>query len=205
MSYILGFFAADGSMLKNNRGACFIEFKICDLDLLEKIREALRSNHKISKIISNNKKWKNIYRLQIGSKDIFKDLEKIGFSQAKTKNLNFPTIPNEYLSDFIRGYFDGDGCISYGYYKTKGRSKKKFIFSTRFTCGDERFLKTLQNHLSLKLNGGFIVSKERGYELVYSHKDSLALFDVMYNNIPRCIFLDRKYQKFKKIQQILRS
>jgi len=26
MAYVLGFFAADGSMVKNKRGACFIEF-----------------------------------------------------------------------------------------------------------------------------------------------------------------------------------
>ncbi len=205
MSYVLGFFAADGSMLQNNRGACFIDFKICDLELLEKIKKSLESNHKISKILAKNKNWKNIYRLQIGSKDIFKDLEKIGFYQAKTKNLNFPKIPREFFGDFVRGYFDGDGCISYGYYSVKDRDKKKFIFSVRFTCGDKSFLEILKNHLKDKLQGGFIVNKERGYELVYSHKDSLALFDIMYNNVSRCIFLERKYEKFKKIQRILRK
>lgn len=204
MSYVLGFFAADGCMIRNKRSACFIEFKICDLELLENIKQALGSDHKISKRVVKNKKWKNIYRLQIGSKEIFQDLEKIGFTQAKTKNLKFPEVPKEYIGDFIRGYFDGDGCISYGYYKTKDRKENKFTFSTRFTCGDKKFLVSLKDKLSLDLKGGFIVKKERGYELVYSHKDSLALFDILYNNIPRCIFLERKYSKFKEIHKILK-
>lgn len=204
MSYVLGFFAADGSMLKNNRGACFIEFKICDLDILKNIKKVLSSEHKISYIVPKNKKWQNTYRLQIGSKEIFKDLEKIGFTQAKTKNLTFPSIPKEYLGDFIRGYFDGDGCVSYGFYSIKNRKNKRFIFSSRFTCADKNFLDILKSKMSDKLKGGFIVKKERGYELVYSHKDSLALFDILYNNVPRCLFLDRKYKKFKEIQRILK-
>jgi len=26
--------------------------------------------------------------------------------------VEFPDVPKEYLPDFIRGYFDGDGCIT---------------------------------------------------------------------------------------------
>ena len=32
------------------------------------------------------------------------------------------------------------------------------------------------------MRGGFIQNKERGYELVFSHKDGLALYRLMYNN-----------------------
>ena len=48
MAYVLGFFAADGNMIKNKRGAHFIEFQITDKNLLEKIRELLGSNQKIA-------------------------------------------------------------------------------------------------------------------------------------------------------------
>lgn len=47
MAYILGFFCADGSMIRNKRGAHFIDFQITDGDLLFKIRKAFGSNHKI--------------------------------------------------------------------------------------------------------------------------------------------------------------
>ncbi|PIP28260.1 MAG: hypothetical protein COX29_02045 [Candidatus Moranbacteria bacterium CG23_combo_of_CG06-09_8_20_14_all_35_22] len=48
MAYVLGFFAADGCMIKNNRGAYFIEFQITDKDILLKIKKLLGSNHKIT-------------------------------------------------------------------------------------------------------------------------------------------------------------
>ena len=48
MAYVLGFFAADGCMIKNKRGAHFIEFHITDKNLLFAIRAAMRSNHKIA-------------------------------------------------------------------------------------------------------------------------------------------------------------
>ena len=48
MAYVLGFFAADGNMIINKRGAHFIEFQINDLELLKNIRRALNSDHKIT-------------------------------------------------------------------------------------------------------------------------------------------------------------
>jgi len=71
MAYVLGFFAADGSMVKNKRGAHFIDFHINDGELLDKIRLTLDSNHKISIQDGRNKNWKSCYRLQIGSKEIY--------------------------------------------------------------------------------------------------------------------------------------
>ncbi len=64
MAYILGFFAADGNMLKNKRGAHFIEFNTVDKELLEKIKKTLRSDHKIS-ARRRSEKWATCYRLQI--------------------------------------------------------------------------------------------------------------------------------------------
>lgn len=48
MAYVIGFFTADGCMIRNKRGAHFIEFQITDKDILIKIRKVLQSNHKIS-------------------------------------------------------------------------------------------------------------------------------------------------------------
>lgn len=63
MAYILGFFAADGSMYQTNRGTHFIEFQITDGDLLKEIQVLLGSNHKIT-IRQRDSRWKLIYRLQ---------------------------------------------------------------------------------------------------------------------------------------------
>ena len=89
MAYVLGFFIADGNMIKNKRGAYFISIEITDKDILEKIREVIGSNHKISirKEIENHKER---YRLQIGSKEMFNDLLKLGVVPNKSKVIELP-------------------------------------------------------------------------------------------------------------------
>ena len=65
MAYVLGFFAADGSMIRNKRGAHFIEFTITDRIVLEIIRKAVGSTHKIQKR-NRNKGIKNIWKTHFG-------------------------------------------------------------------------------------------------------------------------------------------
>lgn len=202
MAYVLGFFAADGSMIRNNRGAHFIEFQITDLDILNKIRKAFRSEHKISSRKKNNR-CKVAYRLQIGSKEMFEDLADLGFTQAKTKVIRMPEIQDQYKSDFIRGYFDGDGHVSFGSYKTKDRKNPRTILQAGFTSGSKEFLEDLKKSLEEKNIKSFISEKKKegknyGYALILSHKSSLALYELMYNNGNCSIYLERKKVKFRK-------
>lgn len=135
MAYVLGFFAADGSMYRTKRGTHFIEFQITDRNLLYEIRKILGSNHKIS-IRNRGEGYKTIYRLQIGSKGIFNDLSAHGFTQNKSKIMRLPALlPQKYLAHFIRGYFDGDGNVHFGIYMRKVRKTQTQSFTTRFTSG----------------------------------------------------------------------
>src|SRR2546426_365306 len=113
MAYVLGYFAADGAMIKNNRGAHFIEFHSTDKILITNLRRVLKSNHHIGIRNRNavNKNWKTAYRLQIGSIKAYNDLRAHGFSQNKSKTMLFPAVPAKYFGDFVRGYFDGDGNV----------------------------------------------------------------------------------------------
>ena len=49
MAYVLGFFAADGSMYKKSHGGHYIEFQITDGDLVKKIRRLLGSDNSINR------------------------------------------------------------------------------------------------------------------------------------------------------------
>ena len=127
MAYVLGFFTADGSMIKNKRGAHFIEFQITDRDLLFKIRKTLGSEHKIA-TRKRNGNWKTIYRLQIGSGEMFNDLLALGMLPRKSKIISLPEIPDKYFFDFLRGCFDGDGCF-YSYWDKRWRSSYMFYLT----------------------------------------------------------------------------
>ena len=185
MAYVLGFFAADGSMVRNNRGAHFIEFNITDRIVLEHIQRVTGSNHALTERKGDsraNPNWKPIYRLQIGSKSWFNDLVVLGLTQNKSKTLIFPPVPPEYLGPFVRGYFDGDGCVYFKQHWSAERERMIWIFLSMFTSGSKSFLESLHTRLKLYgVVGGRISKKERGYDLVFSRNDSLALYRLMYN------------------------
>jgi len=203
MAYVLGFFTADGNMIRNKRGAYFIEFEITDKNLLYKIRELLGSDHKIAERKRDNK-WKKSYRLQIGSKEIFDDLLKLGLTPNKSKTIELPEIPKEYFSDFVRGYFDGDGCVTVCHYIRKDRHNKKCIkILSGFTSGSEKFLKSLYLRLKIFANiiGGSLY-ENRGYRLFFSDEDTRKLYNFMYNG-KNDLSLCRKKDKFEKYFKIV--
>lgn len=200
MAYVLGFFAADGCMIKNKREAHFIEFGITDLDLLENIRKELDSNHQITVRASSRKNWKESYRLQIGCKEMFYDLLKIGFTPVKSKTLEMPKVPTIYLKDFVRGYFDGDGNVTITEYKRADRKNKMFkTILSGFTCGSKSFLEDL--HFILKkvanMKGGTLNFGSNAYRLYFSVNDTRCLYGFMYNNLMSELYLKRKKRVFE--------
>lgn len=175
MAYVLGFFTADGNMIKNKRGACFIEFYGTDRDIIEKIKILLNSNHKIGvrHMEKINENWKTAYRLQIGSKIIFGDLLKLGLTPNKSLTLKIPTVPKEFFSHFVRGYFDGDGHVSASEYQKKDRKNKSRVIITGFTSGSKQFLEELKQALDkYKIIKGGTLFCSQGYRLCFSAKNS---------------------------------
>ena len=207
MAYVLGFFAADGNMIKNRRGAHFIAFYSNDRKLLEAMKAALGSNHKIGERIYKSEKKATSFQLQLGSREIFDDLLRIGMSPAKSLTLRLPRVPDTYFRDFVRGYFDGDGCVYFKKHHVKDRKKMRWVFSSRFTSGSRTFLDSFHERLrSYGLKKGFVTCKKlgRGFDLVFSHNDSVALFHLMYDTMPDSgLYLVRKFKKFAKALQTL--
>ena len=197
MAYVLGFFAADGCMTQNKRGGHFIEFHITDKDILEKMQLVLGSDHKIS-VRKRNDAWKKAYRLQIGSKEMFQDLLKLGMTPQKSSTLNFPQVPKGYLADFVRGYFDGDGNVYANRYQRKGRKKLSRTLLTGFTSGSRDFLEELDKNLKEKAGilGGSLFSRKTYFRLHYSVTDSCKLYQLMYND-KNALFLMRKKDVFE--------
>lgn len=202
MSYILGFFAADGYITINNRGGNFWCIEIVDGSLLRRIKKEIGSNHKISFRISKNTFAKKQYRLQIGSIEMCNDLKKLGYGVRKTKSLSVPNIPDKYLRDFVRGYFDGDGNVWVGLVH-KERKTKTLAIQTVFTSCSKLFLDSLSFRLKEFGISNGIVRKGFGnyYRLVYSIKGSLKLYNFMYNSSygeDLSLYLNRKKKVFEK-------
>lgn len=200
MAYILGFFAADGCLTINQkRNNKYVEFTSTDYEIIEKIKRTLKSGHKIT-TRKRDEKWLISYRIQIGSKKIFDDLINLGFTPNKSKTLEFPIIPLNYLSHFIRGYFDGDGHCTFGKYQRKNRPNQTKIIRSGFTSGSQNFLKKLQNILKeyAKIEGGILCFHSGAYRLSYSLINSRKLYNYLYGNISQSLYLSRKYIKFNQ-------
>jgi intein/homing endonuclease len=112
-AYFLGLMCADGTISADKNNA-IISLQECDRDILDKFAKSINYKEKLS-YIKREKPRKNMYRLNLGSKDLVKGLESNGCIYKKSKKLIFPNqgqVPLKFMSHFIRGYFDGDGCVA---------------------------------------------------------------------------------------------
>ena len=206
MAYLLGFTFADGYVTLNKNFGLYLGFVSTDLQIIEEIRKVLSSDHKIGKRVSMKREWKDQYRLQIGSRILCKSLESYGIFQNKSLTMRLrKDIPEIFLGDFLRGYFDGDGCIYFKKHIAKDRCSPRWVFQCKFISGSRAFLEDIHLVLSKHVLGGFIVKKTAGFELCFSHNDSRILYALMYKNLKNNLFLARKYEKFTHAMNTLQA
>lgn len=107
-AYWLGFLMADGNV-SNFSGGYYLKFSLQknDIDAVKAFKNAIEFTGAI--IVNRN----NI-GVSIGSKSIYNDLNRYGVIERKSGKeiIPFGLIPDDLIRHFIRGYFDGDGCIS---------------------------------------------------------------------------------------------
>lgn len=110
MAYILGFLAADGSVSKKDN-EIKIGLSAVDKYFLQQIANELNSNRLVKEY--TNSSGYNCCEWHFSSKKIKDKLAEYNIVPTKTFSFKFPEKLNKkYWIDFIRGYFDGDGCIS---------------------------------------------------------------------------------------------
>jgi len=195
MAYILGFLFADGNLIKTKRNTYFTAFYTSDYDLIFSIREKIGSNHKMS---FRNGKSSGVYRLQIGSEELFNSLVELGLTPNKSRRMKLPKIPAKFVGDFVRGYFDGDGNVWVGLLNKK-RKNPTLAMNSAFTSASNGFLLSLSRALKQQgLNGGSLI-KIKGKNcsrLQYSTLDTLKLYKIMYNRRNK-LYLSRKKLVFE--------
>jgi hypothetical protein len=208
MAYILGFWWADGNIHISNGS---YRFSIAQKDryILESILEEMNCNPKPIRIIGKSKN--HCYNFSIYSKAIVTDIMSLGGTENKSLTTKFPLIPPQYLSDFIRGYFDGDGCIYFCSHLQAYKSK--------FTSGSKDFIYKLHEHLTGSiphLNGSIeeafpktypssfkkeaITRRHVCYNLSFTPSDTLRLLHYLYAS-PSVLKLDKKYKLFCKSKE----
>ena len=189
-TYFLGLLAADGWLRKQSYRTS-IRLKQEDGYILKRLHKIL----KIGNISEINKTppLTSMTDLTICNKLLFGQIVSLGITPKKTFTLKWPNIPEELNRDFIRGYFDGDGCITY--------SKSHKAYKSSIVGSSKDMLSEIMNILKKEagLRGGGIYKKSSSrtcYALMYAKNDTIKLGEWMY--YPGCIRMKRKYKLFLK-------
>ena len=199
-AYWLGFLYADGCIYKSkrqNHSPCVaISLHKKDAKHLEKFLNCINSNLPISY-------FSQYASIQIYSAKMVEDLEKLGCTERKTYTLTMPNIPEKYIRHFIRGYFDGDGSISYNINPKKlSKVRISLIGFNNFLAGIEKVLqKNNLFYIKHKISTNKVINKIAINNYFcsinfYSKQDKQNFLDFLYKNSH--IYLDRKYQLYQQ-------
>lgn len=114
-AYFIGFISADGSISDQSLK---ISISKKDEEILHMFKDILKTNKSIKYTtnIKNNKKYEYV-SIEITNKHIVDSLKQIGIEVRKTWKNTIPIIDNKLFRHFLRGFFDGDGCITNVEYK----------------------------------------------------------------------------------------
>jgi len=211
-AYWLGFIYADGfvSIHNNGRNHEFgIELKADDDKHLKKFNQSINGNLELSyrtreHKFTNYTSVVDICSIRIYSQQFVSHLIKNGVVPNKTSVLDFPNFLSKGLMrHFIRGFIDGDGYIRFG----KRTSGNGYGYETRlgFTCHSKQFTIGLKEFLKkeLCLETELVLYKDKSSFCVdtANQRQLLCIIEYLYKD--STIFLDRKFETYKKLNHYL--
>lgn len=202
-AYWLGFMYADGFVCFGNRNAeVGIELKSSDIDHLRKFNKSLNGNvspsirQRETEIMGNYE----IASIRFYSKDMAMDLVLNGCVERKTDKICFPNLSEELSWHFLRGFFDGDGCLVL--------NKPRYAHRFDFCSSSLQMLEQIKSFLYKKNIYSYIKEEDKtkkllkttmpNYRLYISGMENAYLFGkYLYKNAN--IYLDRKKCLFDNI------
>lgn len=203
-AYILGFYIADGC-LNGNKFVITLNEK--DKEILEKIRDYMSP---ITKLIYKKETINKqgivshpMYSFAFACKEIVSCLEDLGLGKNKTylsksiKNV----VPKELMWDFIRGYWDGDGCISSSNVTKNVKETSYNYINIGFTIisKDPDILNEMNEFFIEEGINTHVYPDNKGNYLVGTHSKSEV--EKIYNKLYTSsnLFMKRKRTKFNEI------
>lgn len=219
-AYFLGLLYADGniSIPKDNRQITItLGLQEDDKDIVIKFCKEIAPTknikiHNPPSVSKNN--WKKRAVFKFSSNKIGNSLINLGCLQNKSHvgmSFNFSKLDEKLHPHFIRGFFDGDGCLYVKKEKNKYTRKttnilkrnftnklyKKFILCSTSKSFLEQILKILQKNCNLTSKPQW--KNKLRTEIVYflsieGQKDIIELQEYLYKNAT--VFMKRKFNKF---------
>ena len=187
-AYWLGMLYADG-YVANNRNTIALSLKEEDYNHIVKFRKFLNLTNKPIRKKIKHKDNKNYigYEFSINNEKVKNDLCNLGCMPNKTFKIKFPSdeiVPPDLKQHFIRGYLDGDGCITHN---SSGNVSVEIL-------GTYDFLDGYQKWIGLHYNKVHDFKTTEIKHSMYAGKYAKIILNKLYENAS--IYLDRKYKLY---------
>jgi hypothetical protein len=204
-AYWLGFLTADGwinQSKKTNAGVVGIELQYGDINHLKKFNKSISGNYQITDrwrpcAISTKDKEKSHHMccIRIFSLTMYNSLLNKGFTKDKSYDYCIPSLREDLIRHYIRGYFDGDGCFTF----TNKSFHINFITASK-TLNDD-ILKILRSQNFNCVENSYVSDfNTTMYKIdIYRQHDKMNFIDWIYQDAN--IYLDRKYKKYLKVKK----
>jgi hypothetical protein len=191
-AYIIGFMLGDSYISEKKD----VELKIAlrDKEVIEYISNIVKSNFQTSNILDKKKRRFPFVKM---SKRI-EDITKFTGGNLK-KDRHYPIVRNDLEKYLLLGFFDAEGCVTFGHRKDRNRLWQKVSFTSSFSI-----LVGLQQFLLKKLNISTALRKKTNedcYVLDICSKENVkTIIDYMYSDL---VVLKRKFEKCNALRQEL--
>ena len=113
-AYFLGFLASDGCLWNDNyRFLVKLQLQKQDKHILELFSQEIKTNKPLIESPNGSQ-----FCIEVCSETMFKDLTNLGLTPRKTQVYELQILEyEELMPHFLRGFFDGDGCITFNQQK----------------------------------------------------------------------------------------
>lgn len=203
-AYFLGWLLSDGHHNIKN-GSFSIKLQERDKKILEILKDIIQYTgnlYFIKRGIINNfikhttNNYQNRYGLSIVRREVSNSLIKLDIKNNKTDKLEFPKyLKPELISHFLRGYYDGDGTISYHYNKNNLRFDIHLLGTINF-CGKVKEL--LIDKFNIKFRQINKSQNKTTVQIQFSGRlNALKFFNFVYKDAK--YVLKRKFKKFLRL------
>lgn len=191
-AYILGFVLADGCI---NDETIELAVALADKEVLYYVSKIVGGKVYEYNYIDRETRRFPMARYKIENKNILIDINKYG---GKKHDRHLPIVRKDLKRYLLLGFFDGDGCITWGRRKDRNRIWQKVSFTSQY-----RMLECVQNILIDEVEVSSKIrpkGKEKCYCLDFSSKKDVVKFlDYIYPD-DSFIVLHRKYKKAQALR-----
>jgi len=202
-AYFIGLLYADGC---NHKSSNYISIGLNerDKDLLVKLSYLIYKDDALNKIKLQDRKKDNkgvINSLTINSKHICNKLDELGCVQAKTFKIKYPEWMHESLHrHFIRGYFDGDGCI----YVNRKIGRSSYVKTTSNLDFANGIKKIIEKYVDINVGIYLSAKQSRVYDArISGNRQCKKILDWLYFDSK--IFMKRKHDKYIELLKNIKN